>query len=57
MNAAATDQKVWPASSENAPEVKTGWSELPVEFLTGIDDAAKLPAVPGSSDHKPRQIE
>jgi hypothetical protein len=57
MNAAATDQKVWPAGSENAPEVKTGWSELPVEFLTGIDDAAKLPAVPGSSDHKPRQIE
>jgi len=57
MNAAATDQKVWLASSENAPDVKTNWSELPVEFLTGIDDAAKLPAVLGSSDHKPRQID
>jgi hypothetical protein len=42
---------------ETLQESKRDWSELPVEFLTGIDDAAKLPVVLSSSEHKLQAFE
>jgi hypothetical protein len=42
---------------ETLQESKRDWSELPVEFLTGIDDAAKLPVVLSSSEHKLQAVE
>jgi len=48
---------MWLASSEALQESRRDWRELPVKFLTGIDDAAKLPVVLGSSAHKLRAFE